>query len=100
MELHELTRLIRSKNAGPFTLTFDIIFVDAQAYERVVAAEVITAERISALYGVREDTVAVHACEPAHAIKISFPRPVVSGDPEDGDVFGGQQHAPLVQLTI
>ena len=33
--LAELARLIRSKNAGPFELTFDIMFDDAATYERV-----------------------------------------------------------------
>jgi hypothetical protein len=36
----------------------------------------------------------------AHAFKASVPRPVASGDPEDGDVFGGQQHGPLVDLEV
>ena len=33
-KLTELARVIRSKNAGPFELTFDIIFKDAESYER------------------------------------------------------------------
>lgn len=100
MELHELTRLIRSKNAGPFMLTFDIIFADPEGYERVTAAGVVSPGRISALYGVPQDKVAVYFCEAAQAIKISFPRPVTSGDPDDPDVFGCQQHAPLVHLAV
>jgi hypothetical protein len=38
--------------------------------------------------------------EAALAIKISIPRPVFSGDPEDTDVFGGQFHSPLVRLPV
>jgi hypothetical protein len=34
------------------------------------------------------------------ALKCSFPRPVPSGDFMDPDVFGGQQHAPLVNLEL
>ena len=36
----------------------------------------------------------------ALALKASIPRPAISGDLEDSDVFGGQQHAPLVDLEI
>ena len=36
----------------------------------------------------------------ATAIKISIPRPYVQGSREDGDVYGGQQHALLVDLDI
>lgn len=100
MQLHEVTRLIRSKNAGPFTLTFDIIFNDVHAYERVVSAGLITPARVSELYDVPEDVVSVYACRPALAVKVSFPREHASGDPQDADVFGCQQHAPLVELTI
>jgi hypothetical protein len=100
VQLHELTRLIRSKNAGPFTLTFDIIFVDDEAYQRVLEAEVISPASISELYGVREADVTVYACAPARAIKVSFPRSISSGDPLDADVFGCQQHAPLVELVV
>ena len=34
-KLASLARLIRSKNAGPFVLTFDIMFDDVQTYSRV-----------------------------------------------------------------
>ena len=42
--LIELARVIRSKNAGPFELTFDIMFADAEIYERVKRSGVISAE--------------------------------------------------------
>jgi Domain of unknown function (DUF4387) len=32
--LGDLAKLVRSKNAGPFCLTIDIMFDDAQAYRR------------------------------------------------------------------
>ena len=36
----------------------------------------------------------------AKAIKISIPRPYPQGAREDGDAYGGQQHAPLVELEM
>ena len=42
MKLWEMTRLIRSKNAGPFELTFDIIFKNIAGYEKVRDARVIS----------------------------------------------------------
>ena len=35
MRLAESASLIRSKNAGPFMLTFDVMFSTASAYEQV-----------------------------------------------------------------
>ena len=36
----------------------------------------------------------------ANAIKITIPRPTISGDIDDTDVFGGQQHGPLVDVEV
>ena len=36
----------------------------------------------------------------AYAIKITIPRLVPSGDPGDTDVYGAQQHAPLLDIEI
>ena len=33
--MRELASVIRSKNAGPFEITFDILFADAETYRRV-----------------------------------------------------------------
>jgi len=48
--LAELARLIRSKNAGPFELTFDVMFDDAATYERVKASGALTREVIAQRY--------------------------------------------------
>ena len=45
--LATLAKVIRSKNAGPFELTFDIMFDDVAKYERVKASGVINAARIA-----------------------------------------------------
>ena len=36
--LGELAKLIRSKNAGPFWITFDIMFANDTDFKRVVSA--------------------------------------------------------------
>jgi hypothetical protein len=48
--LGELSRLIRSKNAGPFELTFDIMFDDEATYRRVLSSRILTKESFAALY--------------------------------------------------
>ena len=98
--LADLARLIRSKNAGPFTLTIDIMFEGEEGFRRVVDAGVITAERVGALYGAPPERVRVFVVPDALAIKVSLPRPVPSGDLDDADIFGGQQYAPLVDLEV
>ena len=98
--LRDVCTLIRSKNAGPFVLTFDLVFASDEAYERIRRRNPLTAETVARIYGLPEDEVKVFLCDNARAIKISIPRPVVQCDPEDGDCYGGQQYAPLLEIAI
>jgi hypothetical protein len=98
--LAELSRLIRSKNAGPFELTFDIMFDDAPTYERVRHSGAVTREVVARCYGLAPEQVKFFYCDNALAIKASIPRPYFQGDPRDSDGHGGQQYAPLMDIEI
>jgi hypothetical protein len=99
-ELWQFTKLIRSKNAGPFELTFDIMFKDRESYERVLRSGVLSVERIAQLYGVHLAEVRLFAIEQIDTVKFSIPRKVFSGDVADTDIYGGQFHGPLVRLPV
>ena len=99
-KLWEVAKLIRSKNAGPFELTFDVIFKDRGTYERVRDAKLLNAEWFARTYRLTPEVVSVINYDAAIAIKITIPRPVISGDIDDTDVFGGQQYGPLVDLEV
>lgn len=99
-QLHELAHLIRSKNAGPFELTIDVMFENRAAYERVRDSGVLAPERIAELYGVAPGDVRSFEADVALALKLSFPRPQSSGSLHDTDIFGGQFHSPLVRLEV
>jgi hypothetical protein len=99
-ELWELTKLIRSKNAGPFELTFDVIMKDDASYEQVLASGVLDRRTFAELYGLDEADVQIAHQPAVRAVKLSIPRPAISGDVDDTDVFGGQFHSPLVRLTV
>lgn len=98
--LRDLASLIRSKNAGPFQLTIDVLFEDLDTFRRVAASRVLSSEQVASLYHLDPKDVRVYEFEPGRAIKVSFPRPVVSGDIFDSDVTGGQQYGPLVDLDV
>lgn len=100
MKLWQITKLIRSKNAGPFELTFDVIFKDRAGYEKVRDAKLINAEWFGKTYHMQAAMVTIINYDAANAIKITIPRPVISGDVMDTDVFGGQQYGPLVELDV
>jgi hypothetical protein len=98
--LVDLTSLIRSKNAGPFSLTFDIMFADESAYRRVKNSRVLRRELFAEMFHTPVDKVKFFECDNALAFKFSIPRPKASGDLGDGDLHGGQQFAPLLEIQI
>lgn len=98
--LGDITKLIRSKNAGPFMLTIDIMFVDRDSFELVKSSEAFSIGQISRLFNIHDTDLIVQFVESAMAIKISFPRQISSGGPGDTDVFGCQQYALLVDLEV
>jgi hypothetical protein len=100
MKLAELASLIRSKNAGPFILTFDIMFPDDASYLRAKNSGVLTIPRFAELFRCQEKDVRFFECDNARAFKFSIPRPIVQGNLGDGDMHGGQQFIPLMDIEI
>jgi len=101
VNLIDIASVIRSKNAGPYELTLDIIFSSRDWYDKVTAAKSINRAMISRLYQVKEsDILALVEFHPAAAIKITLRRPRVAGDVGETDVYGAQQHAPLLGLVL
>ncbi len=98
--LGSLARLIRSKNAGPFVLTFDIMFEKVETYQRVKRSGAVTREVVANRYHVAPEDVLFFYCDNALAIKASIPRPFFQGDLRDSDGHGGQQYAPLMEIEI
>jgi hypothetical protein len=99
VRLGDIAKAIRSKNAKSFHLTVVVFFKDPGVYQRVKARELITRERLSALYpGLR--LVEFLWFDPGTAVKATFRRRIPVGSPGDTDVFGCQQHAPLYELQL
>jgi len=100
-KLTEIAKVIRSKNSSPFELTLDIIFKSRQDYEKLRDSNMINADVIARAYGVAAEEVKNVICfDPAKAIKIAMKRAAASGSPGDSDVYGAQQHAPLLELEF
>jgi len=97
--LGDIASIIRSKNAGPFIVTFDIFFDDEKTFEAVKAAGLINRASVCERYGVSDnELLGFDFYSFARAIKFSLRRPVSAGGPSDSDVYGAQQHAPLVDM--
>ena len=100
-KLADVADVIRSKNAGPYELTLDIIFTERFWFEEALRCELISSPKIARLYGIAEsDVLSIVSFPPALAIKATLRRPLASGAVGDTDVYGAQQHAPLLTLTF
>ncbi|MCL2392576.1 MAG: DUF4387 domain-containing protein [Oscillospiraceae bacterium] len=100
-KLTDIASVIRSKNSGPYELTLDIIFNEYEDFEKIRDGEFINEALICSLYGVTpEKIVSIVAFAPAKAIKATIKRPLCSGDLGETDVYGAQQHAPLLGLEF
>lgn len=99
--LQEVASQIRSKNAGPVRLTLDVFFNDETTYEQVVDGEVLTASTVADRYNVDEDDVlGIYELDRITTVKITLRRPVPAGDVRDSDVYGTQQHGPLLDVEV
>lgn len=101
--LYDLATVLRSKNAGPFQFTIDVMFATEQDYDRVRHSGALNAEGIGSLYGVPSQLVRIIPFDRVRAIKITLPRNSGergSGSAFDRDVYGAQQHGPIAGIEI
>ena len=98
MRLREAARVIRSKNAGPTQVTIDLMFDDPKLYARALQAASLKPAVLAQRYGVADAEVIAYPA--ANAIKIVLPRRVIAGSPGDTDVYGAQQHRPMLDVEI
>ena len=99
-KLRDIAKACKSKNAGPFEITIDVMFDEVKTFEAVRKTGVICAALFARLYRVPVDTIQFSEYAPAFAFKASFERPIPSGAVGDTDVYGAQQHAPLLDVEI
>ena len=100
VKLRDIASVIRSKNAGAFEITFDIMFRDRDVYDRVKQTGAINKQLFARLYQVPEEQCEFLTFDGAYAFKCTIPRPIPAGDVGDSDVYGAQQHAPLLNVDV
>jgi hypothetical protein len=101
MKLFDAAAVLRSKNSGPFEITVDALFTDPNIYYKIKDSGMINKERISQLYNITPENIThIVFFDQALGFKITFARKVSSGTFLDRDVYGAQQHAPLMELEI
>ncbi len=99
--LYDLASVLRSKNSGPFEVSFDILFDNKENYLKVVNSKKINKKNIANLYSLDEkDIIGIIFFPQALGIKITINRAVSSGSIGDRDVYGAQQSGPIAEILI
>lgn len=101
MRLAEGVDIVRSKNAGPFALTVDLFFRDADTYATAHRSALLTVGGVAAAYGVAVESVkGVWWDDRIRAAKVSLLRWSSSADPFCTDLFGAHLHSPLADSEL
>lgn len=96
--LGQLTKKIRSKNAGPFWLTIDIFCGNPQAYETLTSG--LSTERLASALNIPHDKIKRFDIADLYVVKFSFPRPQIQGSIHDRDMHGASWAALVSELEI
>ena len=96
----DLAVVCKSKNAGPYEVTIDAVFADKEIFEKVKASGVLCEDLFARLYNFRADEIIFTVYDAGLAFKATLPRLIPAGDIGDTDVYGAQQHAPLLAVEV
>jgi len=101
VRLMDLATVIRSKNSGPFELTLDVFFKTEEIYQKAKKRKTVNAALIKKIYRVRDDQIMdIIYFDRVRAAKATIARAISSGAALDTDVYGAQQHMPLVNALV
>ena len=101
IKLGNLAAIVRSKNAGPYRITFDVLFDQDENYQAVAESKALSAESVARAYRIEIGEVSSFFQIPvARAFKVTFIRPHAQCSEGETDVYGAQQHVPLMNMLI
>ncbi|KAF1998849.1 hypothetical protein P154DRAFT_577470 [Amniculicola lignicola CBS 123094] len=104
--LGDISRVLRSKNAGPYEITVDIMFATKAQYHLVKTANVLNQTIFARLMEVEEtDIIWSGFFDQALAFKVTIPRmwrgkPVANGSFMENDVHGSQKYLSLFHMKL
>jgi hypothetical protein len=97
-ELKDVAKVIRSKNAGPYSISVDVMFSENKEHKKFIESQVLSEEWLAAVYNVEKEDVSIFPHEPSMSVKVVIRRKVVAGSIKDKDIYGAQQHVPFLDL--
>ncbi|MDR1903247.1 MAG: DUF4387 domain-containing protein [Treponema sp.] len=100
IQVKDIAKYVRSKNAGPFWATIEIFCDDDESYNKIKNSSKITKEKVAELYQVNAKLVKEFYVDSIRVIKFSYPRPLPSGHKYENDMHTGQQYIRLAEAEV
>lgn len=98
--VREVCRHVRSKNAGPFWVTFDLFFSDREGFDRYSDSPQLQPEAIGILLETTPAMIKRFLVPDLLVLKISLPRSSPQGGVVDRDMHQGQQYVRLLDIEL
>jgi hypothetical protein len=100
VKVRDVCRHVRSKNAGPFWVTFDLFFDGSENFRKYHDSPALSPELFQRLYGTDPALVKRFPVEDLAILKISYPRATPQGGIEERDMHSGQQYVRLLEVEL
>lgn len=99
-KVRDVCRHVRSKNAGPFWVTFDLFFDGPENYRKYHDSPALSPPLFARLYGTDATLVKCIPVEGLSMVKISYPRATPQGGMEERDMHSGQQYVRILDVDL
>lgn len=99
-KLRDVSRHIRSKQAGPFWVTIDIWFDGQTSFDRYKDSAGLSPGVFADLFGTDAGLVKKISVPELNLIKVSYPRATPQGGVIERDMHSGQQYVRLLDVEL
>lgn len=104
--LADVANVLRSKNSGPFEITFDVMFESEEVYRIIKECRILSSKLVEDLFELKPEEV--FWCgwfDQARAWKATIPRKrhgsaMPGGGFMENDIHGSQQYIPLLNVPV
>ncbi|MBX3482244.1 DUF4387 domain-containing protein [Phenylobacterium sp.] len=98
--VRDACRHVRSKNAGPYWVTVDLFFRDAERFARYAGSPALGPALFERLFGADPALVQHHRIADLGILKVSYPRTSPQGGEVERDMHCGQQFVRLLDVRL
>ena len=99
-KLKDVCRYMRSKVAGPFWVTIDLMFDSTESFDKYSDSPALGAEAIARVYRIDPASVSHYPVPSLNVLKISYPRRGSQGGVVERDLHSGQQYVYIMDLEL